>query len=83
LQDLLEALPDRDYDHQAVDVLRNARRVVEVDGNHTTVVYVNKDGGVVSGWAKRNPNADPKVPERGERIATVRAYRKFREQGWQ
>lgn len=84
MQELTEVLPAREYNEKAASALQGARRVVEVDGNYTTVVFINpKTGNVVCGTAKRNPNADPMVPERGERIATVRAYRNYMEKGWQ
>ena len=47
---------------------------LETDGNFTICELTFK-GNRVFGVAKRNPNCDPIIPERGEAIAYARALR--------
>ena len=53
-----------------------AKVKIEHDGNYTVAVVSYRKKTVI-GISKRNPNADPLIPERGEEIAIIRALRKL------
>ena len=49
------------------------------DGNFTACILLGPRGKIVSvGVAKRNPNQDPDIPERGQEIALARAVKKVK-----
>ena len=80
-----EWLPRRDKDKPygySFD-LSSAIYIVMRDGNFTYVVLKDYPDGIVMGLAKRNPGDDPDMPERGERLAAIRAWRMLRDLGWQ
>lgn len=79
--DLKQIIPEREWDANVARALSRAHRLVTHRDNFTTAVFWTNAGAVV-GEAKRNPNADPKIDERGEQLAVIRAYRDYQENGW-
>ena len=80
--EIASVVPARERDKRTLNALAKAEKTVVHQDNFTVVVFRNGKG-VVVGAAKRNPRDDNFVAERGEAIAMVRAYRAFREKGWQ
>lgn len=58
-----------------------AKKVVRVDGNFTSVVFVNSRAKAVVGVSKRMPEDAPSKVV-GENLAIVRAFRMLRRVGW-
>jgi hypothetical protein len=80
--ELKTVIPTRYHRGNAIQALSKARKRVQRDGNFTYVTFVNSKSQTVTGAAKRNPNDDPDIPERGEAIATIRAYKNYLDFGW-